>query len=239
MNKQNKLLVAIGAFLLTTGAYAAECTQPVATVLVNDLTCKAAGCQNATGAVNNPMSGLAQLAQMASGESSNTFPGAEKSLSSLLTSRLQATGCFDIQDREALETLKSEMALAGKTLKLTPAKYVITGAVTSIAVSTKKKDIAGGYIPNFVPVLGSMKQTSKSADLSLDIKILDVENGRVLGSQTFSDNGQNRSYGVSFNDLAGAGGAVGIKGTALEPLVSNVLEQVAEFSTQKIVAAKK
>ena len=181
---------------------------------------------------------MAQLAQIASGESSNTFPGAEKSLSSLITSKLQSTGYFDIQDREALEMLKSGMALMGKTMKLNPAKYVITGSISSIGVNTKKRDIAGGYIPNFVPVLGSMKQTSKTADLTVDIKILDVQNGRVLGSQTFSDNRENRSYRVSFNDLAG-GGAAGIKGTVLEPLVANVLEQIAQFSAEKIGTQEK
>lgn len=232
MNKSILLAFATTAFS-TVAMASPQCSKPVTTILINDLSCKAVGCQNNTSA-QHPMNGLAQLAQMASGQSSNTFPGAEKSLSSLLSSRLQATGCFEIQDRETIETLKSEMALMGKILNLKPAKYVITGAVTSIGVNTTKKEIAGGYIPNFVPVLGSMKQTSKSADLSLDIKILDVENGRIVGSKTFSDNGENRSYGVSFNTLAGSGGAAGIKGTALEPLVSNVLEQIAEFSTANL-----
>ncbi|WP_374667218.1 CsgG/HfaB family protein [Acinetobacter sp.] len=241
MKQSNLVLLSFGAMVISSGAWAnIECVKPVASVSVSELTCKASGCQNSASTPNNnALSGLAQLAQMASGESSNTFPGAEKSLSSLITSRLQATGCFEIQDREALETLKSEMALAGKSLKLNPAKYVITGSITSIGVNTKKRDIAGGYIPNFVPVLGSMKQTSKSADLSLDIKILDVQNGRVLASKTFADNGENRSYRVSFNDLAGAGGAVGIKGTALEPLVSNVLEQIAQYSAEQIGAQEK
>lgn len=237
MNKLVLLALATSAFS-TVAMASPQCAKPVTTILINDLSCKAVGCQNNTSA-QSPVNGLAQLAQMASGQSSNTFPGAEKSLSSMLSSRLQATGCFEIQDREAIETLKSEMALMGKTLNLKPAKYVITGSVTSIGVNTTKKEIAGGYIPNFVPVLGSMKQTSKSADLSLDIKILDVENGRILGSKTFSDNGENRSYGVSFNTLAGSGGAAGIKGTALEPLVSNILEQIAEFSTANIAPQAK
>lgn len=235
MKQYNAIFCGLGITLLSSSTIAeSQCTKPVATIIVNDLSCKTVNCQNNTNTNNSPLSGLAQFAQMASGESSNTFPGVEKSLSSLITSRLQATGCFDIQDRETLETLKSEMALLGKSVKLQPAKYVITGSVTSIGMNTKKRDIAGGYIPKFIPVLGSMKQTSKTADLTLDIKILDVENGRILGSQTFSDNGQNRSYGVSFNDLAGAGGATGIKGTALEPLVSNILEQIAVFSVEKI-----
>lgn len=238
---KNKIFLMLGLSVLSIYSYAdtlTKCDSPVATVVVNDLSCKSNGCEAST-TNNNPASGFAQLAQMASGESSNTFPGAEKSLSAMLTSRLQATGCFDIQDREALESLKSEMALSGKTMKLTSAKYVITGAVTSISASTKKKELGGGYIPNFVPVLGAMKKTSNNADLSLDIKILDVEHGKVLGSQTFSDNGEKRSYGVSFNQLAGGGGASGIKGSALEPLVSNVLEQIADFSTQKILTQEK
>jgi curli biogenesis system outer membrane secretion channel CsgG len=81
-----------------------------------------------------------------------------------------------------------------------------------------------------------MKQTSKTADLSLDIKILDVQNGQILGSKTFSDNGEKRSYNVSFNDI---GGASGIKGTALEPLVTNILDQIADYSVEKISAQEK
>jgi curli biogenesis system outer membrane secretion channel CsgG len=238
MLKSCTVLLGTGVIIIGSSAFAeTQCNTAVSTVIVNDLSCKTANCQAATSnSNNNPISGIAQLAQMASGESSNNFPGVEKSLSSLITSRLQATGCFDIQDREALETLKSEMALAGKSLKLNPAKYVITGAVTSVELNTKKRDIAGGYIPKFIPVLGSMKQTSKTADLSLDIKILDVQNGQILGSKTFSDNGEKRSYNVSFNDI---GGASGIKGTALEPLVTNILDQIADYSVEKISAQEK
>jgi hypothetical protein len=44
---------------------------------------------------------------------------------------------------------------------------------------------------------------------------------------------------VSFNDIAGAGGASGIKGTALEPLVTNILDQIADYSVEKISAQEK
>lgn len=185
MFKLNKVIILLS--LSATSVFAEEaavttnsvpqqhCAKPVASLVISELSCKAAGCQAAAATQNNPLSGIAALAQMASGESTSTFPAVEKGLTSLLTSKLQQTGCFDIQDREALELLKSEMQMAGKSVALTPAKYLITGSISSINLSTKKKDIAGGYIPNFVPVLGSMKKTSKTADISVDIKILDVD----------------------------------------------------------------
>lgn len=211
-----------------------QCDKPIATLVVSELSCKAAGCQNSTTTQNNPMAGLTAFAQMASGESSSTFPQVEKGLTAMLTSKLQQTGCFDIQDREALELLKSEMQMAGKTIEMTPAKYLITGSISSISLNTKKKDIAGGYIPSFIPVLGSMKKTSKSADISMDIKILDVQRAKVLSSQTFNGNDEKRSYDVS-GGFSGMGGMTNIKGTPLESLIADILNQVSTFATQKIM----
>ena len=73
MNKLVLLALATSAFS-TVAMASPQCAKPVTTILINDLSCKAVGCQNNTSA-QSPVNGLAQLAQMAS---NHLFPGAEK-----------------------------------------------------------------------------------------------------------------------------------------------------------------
>lgn len=215
-----------------------KCSKPVASVMVGNLTCKSAACQANAGAAGGQAGGLAALAQLAAGQSESTFPGIGDGLSAMLTTVLQETGCFEIQDREALETLRQEMALVGKTLEAQQADFMITGAVTSISMSTQRKALGGG----FIPVVGAISTTKKTADLGIDIKILDVAKAKVVDSKTFTGNNQTKSYSMGAGGLGGGLGALGgmsnIKGTPMEEVVRDVLARVASFSSLKLVEVK-
>ncbi len=214
-----------------------KCNKPVASVMVGQLTCKSAACQTNTN--QDPRaSGLMALAALASGNSSVSFPGVGEGMSAMLTTVLKETGCFEIQERETLDELNKELALVGKKVEVQQADFMITGAITSINLSTEKKQFAGGWIP----ILGSISTTTKTADLGLDIKVIDVNKAKLLEGKTFTGNNETSSYSfgaAAFGPGMGAlGGMSNIKGTPMEDVVRDVLVRVASFSSKALVAAK-
>lgn len=215
-----------------------KCSKPVASVMIGNLTCKSAACQANAGAHDSRTGGLAAFAQLASGQAEGSFPGIGDGLSAMLTTVLQETGCFEIQDREALETLRQELALVGKTLEAQQADFMITGSITSISMSTQRKALGGG----FIPVVGAISTTKKTADLGLDMKILDVQKAKVVDSKTFTGNNETKSYSMGAGGLGGGLGALGgmsnIKGTPMEGVVRDVLARVSSYVSLRLIEVK-
>jgi curli biogenesis system outer membrane secretion channel CsgG len=211
-----------------------RCSKPIASVMVGQLVCKSASCQ-ATGK-DSGAGGLMALAALASGNSSVNFPGVGEGMSAMLTTVLKETGCFEIQEREALEELNKELALVGKKVDVQQADFMITGAITSINMVTEKKQFAGGYIP----ILGAISTTTKTADLGLDIKVIDVNRAKVLQARTFTGNNEtsSTSWGAAgFAGIGALGGMSTIKGTPMEEVVRDVLVRVASFTSRTLVDA--
>lgn len=213
-----------------------KCSKPVASVMVGNLTCKSAACQPVS--QDQRAGGLMALAALASGTSTVSFPGVGEGMSAMLTTVLKETGCFEIQERESLDELNKELALVGKKVEVQQADFLITGSITSINLSTEKKQFAGGWIP----VLGSISTTTKTADLGLDIKVIDVNKAKLLEGKTFTGNNETSSYSfgaAAFGPGMGAlGGMSNIKGTPMEDVLREVLVRVASFSSKALIAAK-
>jgi curli biogenesis system outer membrane secretion channel CsgG len=213
-----------------------QCSKPIASVMVGNISCKSAACQQ-TAADTSRGNALMAMAQMASGQSESTFPAIGDGLKAMLTTALKETGCFDIQEREAMDELAKELALVGKTVEVQQADFMISGAITSISMSTQKKVVGGGYIP----IVGAFSTTKKTADLGIDIKIIDVNKAKVLDSKTFQGNNETSSYslgGAGFGGVALVGGLSNIKGTPMEDIVRDVLARVASFSSMKLIETK-
>ena len=209
-----------------------RCSKPIASVMVGQLVCKSAMCQ--TSGRDAGAGGLMALAALASGNSSVSFPGVGDGMSAMLTTVLKETGCFEIQEREALEELNKELALVGGKVKVQQADFMITGSITSINMLTEKKQFAGG----FVPVLGALSTTKKTADLDLDIKVIDVNRAKLLQARTFTGNNQTSSTSWGAGGFAGIGALGGmstIKGTPMEGVVRDVLVRVASFTSRSLV----
>ena len=213
-----------------------KCSKPVASVMIGQLTCKSAACQPVQ--QDARAGGLMALAALASGNSSVSFPGVGEGMSAMLTTVLKETGCFDIQERESLDDLNKELALVGKKVEVQQADFLITGAITSINMSTHKKQFAGGWIP----ILGSISTTTKLADLGLDIKLIDVNKAKLLEAKTFTGNNETSSTsfgGAAFGPGFGVlGGMSSVKGTPMEDVIREILVRVASFSSRTLVAAK-
>lgn len=213
-----------------------KCNKPVASVVVGQLSCKSANCQAPQ---HDPRAGgLAALAALASGQSSVNFAGIGDGMAAMLTTVLKETGCFDIQEREALDELNKELALVGKKVEVQQADFMISGAITSINLNTERKQLAGGIIP----IIGAFSSTTKTADLGMDIKVIDVNRAKVLQARTFTGNNETSSYsfgGAAFGPGIGmVGGMQSIKGTPMEEVVRDVLVRVSSFTSRTLVEAR-
>lgn len=209
-----------------------RCNKPVASVMVGKLACKAAACQPHPQS-NHPLVQLAMAQQQ--GPNLTTVGDG---MAAMLTTVLKETGCFDLQDREAMEEMAKELALVGKKMEVQQADFMVTGAITSISMVTEKSRLGGGVIP----IVGLISKTTQNAEIGLDVKVLDVNRGRVVEAKTFQANNQTSS--TSFGG-AGVGPGVGLvggmqslKGTPMESIVRDVLAQVASFTATRMVEAR-
>lgn len=231
--------VMVGAAVAAEGTTVQEktyelprCDKPVASVMVGKLTCKAVGCQPPP-TTNNALLALA-MAQQQGPNLSTVGEG----MGAMLTTVLKETGCFDIQDREAMEEMAKELALVGKKMEVQQADFMISGAITSISMSTEKKQLGGG----FIPIVGLISTTKRSAEIGLDMKVLDVNRGRVVEARTFQANNETSSTSMGAGGVGPGFGLVGsmqsLKGTPMEAIVRDILTQVASFTATRMVKAR-
>lgn len=212
-----------------------KCAKPVASVVVGKITCKSAGCQaSAQNTSNHPMSALLQLAAQQNGGMQSNFAGIGEGMGAMLTTVLKETGCFDIQEREAMDELARELALVGRKVEVQQADFMISGAITAISMSTERSSIGGG----FIPIIGAFTRTTQTADVGMDMKIIDVARAKVVESKTFVANNETSSTkwgGAVFGGGVLGGGMSSIKGTPMEPIIRDVLARVASFASTKLV----
>lgn len=217
-----------------------KCAAPVASVVVGKFSCKAGGCKEPETGRDGGLGALAQLARLANheGDVPQTFPGVGEGMSVMLTTVLKETGCFDIQERDAMDELAKELALVGKQIEVQQADFMISGAITSINMSTEKKSFGGG----FIPILGTVGVTTKTADVGVDIKLIDVNRAKIVDSKTFQANNETTSTSFGAGGFGGAGlfgGSMSsLKNTPMEPIIREVLARVAHYTTTKLVAVK-
>ena len=214
-----------------------SCATPVASVMVGKFACKSRSCGQVG---KNDPTGLLALAAMANGDGTvrTNFAGAGEGMTDMLTTTLKATGCFDIQEREALEEMAKELALVGKKVDIQQADFMISGAITSIDMTKETKALGGG----FIPIIGLISTTKVVADLGMDVKIIDVNRAKVLEAKTFQANNETTDYNIGGAGLAFggvlAGGLSSAKNTPMEPIIRDILAQVATFTTTRLVALK-
>ncbi|MDP0971173.1 CsgG/HfaB family protein, partial [Klebsiella pneumoniae] len=90
-----------------------------------------------------------------------------------------------------------------------------------------RKQLGGG----FIPILGAFSTTTKTAEIGLDVKVIDVARAKLVEAKTFQAN--NETSSTSFGAGVGGpgfifGGAMqSIKGTPMEPILRDILTQVA------------
>jgi len=194
-----------------------KCEKPIGKIALGKVTCKAASC-------SNPKTPAASfLQQIVSLTGQPAYEGIGQGIGDMLISALRETGCFEVLERESLEELKQEMAFMGKNIELEAADFLVGGSVTSLTMETTNTNLGLGIIP----VLSAVDIKKTKAVVGMDIRIVDVNSGKITFTKSYEANNQKSGLGIG----AGAGwhgvGFGGIysqlKGTALEEVVRDVV----------------
>jgi len=202
-----------------------KCDKPTVSLTVGNLTCKSAACQpqNTGGRSSN---GLILMLQ-AQGKLPPSLEGVGDGMRDMLTTILKSTGCFDIQERQAMDEIQKELEAAGQKAVIKPADYIISGSISSIGMETSNKRYA------------VVNKTKQHAYVNLDMRVIDVKQTKVLDSRTFEADSERSSHNVFVSTpIGGFGGSQsGLRGTALEDVTRDALVRVAVFATEKLAAS--
>ncbi|AAK23672.1 hypothetical protein EIB18_09010 [Caulobacter vibrioides] len=233
MTKMRPAIIAVGLSLIAGSAIAetkvaardlssllSHCEAPVAALTVTAFKCKASACSVAPAPGSNTgLGALMSMAQAAQGL--QTFPNIGDGLSNALTTALKTTGCFKVMAREDFEDLRREAEAAGITLKSASADYLVTGAITSLAVGAKTQSFGGG----FVPLVGAVSRSTKSANISIDVRLVDVKASEVKASQTFDVSNERSSWGAGGAGWGGSGALFGAASSTQSPELDSVANE--------------
>lgn len=199
-----------------------SCAAPVAKVSISPLKCQTAQCQ-----VQNSGSGnMAALISMAREQQGmKDLSNLDEAMTTMMTSALSSTGCFDVLDREALDEMKREMELAGKTFKAEAADFLITGSLTTLDYKKTKSVVGGG----FIPLAGMFSNTKTEAKIGMDLRLMNVNSSRIEYTKTYRSNASNDNYSfgaVGVGGVGAAGGGMSFGGDLeLERSVRKVINQ--------------
>jgi curli biogenesis system outer membrane secretion channel CsgG len=248
-------LLMVTAVLLVTSSFAQDdtappapvislphCDKPLASVMVGKMQCKAANC--GSGAPNSGANGLAALLQMANAANNGltNVSGIADGIKDVLVTALSETGCFDVQDREAMDEIAQELERAGKKVQTVQAEYLISGAVTQIDVSTDNKSFGGG----FIPIIGAIGTKTQTAEVALDMRLVNVDTAKVVASKRSSASTENSTFTVGAGGMGTLNGSFGgfggtlssLKGTNLEAVTKDAIVQSVHFLVDATRQAK-
>lgn len=181
--------------------------KPIGTIVAHEFKCKAADCSH----WNN------QIGQ---------------GMSDMLVTALQQSGCFDVYEREVLDEVQQELSMEGNVgarPKLKGADFILTGSVNAFEYDESGSGGGGGLIIP-VPIFGGVgvKMNGSQADIGLDLRLIQVNNAKVLVSKSMEGKAGRSSFGIGGGAFFGA--AVGgwfesHKNTPIEEAVRDVLSQ--------------
>lgn len=207
-----------------------KCDKPIASVTVGTVSCKASACKQATAGRDNMLVQLMSLAGQPNVE------GIGEGLGDMMVTVMRNTGCFDLQERQALDDINRELALVGKKVEAKQADYIISGSVTRISLVQDRSNFGFGLIP----VIGSVSSTTQKAEVSMDLRLIDVNKAKILESQTFSAKSAKTSWGVGGGGTIGVAGFGGsfskLNGTALEVVAQQAIVEAVNFMVDRLTA---
>ncbi len=145
-----------------------------------------------------------------------------KGISDLLVDELLKRDTYVLIERQRLDAVVNEQAIAGQGVstgtggtqatqvvgKLAGAHALVTGSVTQFGTEQKNSRFGGGLI-KFVPVVGGVAEFGKQkgkAKVAVTARIIDATTGQVLGSA--SGEGTSKREGTLLGGLGVGGGTI-------------------------------
>lgn len=224
-------LMASSAMAQTPAPTLPKCEKPLASIMVGKLACKAGNCSNPSA---GNAGGLAALL-MAGG---SNVAAIGDGIKDMMTTALQETGCFNVMEREAIDEIQAELQRAGKTVQTKQADYLISGSVTQIDMQKDTTSIGWGMIP----IIGSVGTTKNTANVAMDLRLVDVNTAQIMNSKKISASTESRDWGVNGLGFGGGvgfgGGFSSLKGTSLEAVVRDAVFQSTNFIVDEVKRQK-
>lgn len=205
----------------------ATADHPALNVVINEIPCKAATCQNGKN-VDETKGGVSALAQLVSG--SGGVQNIGSGVKMMLSNALKETGCFNVVDIEQTAKLKQIAAMTGQEVKLPKIDLFVDGSITAIDVTKSGGALAGGV----VPIISLVSKTKESAVMSFDLSVLNPTTAEVIDSKSFSADSSKSSWGFGSATTAGGGAGWSIsKSLVLDSVVRDVIFNIANHMAEK------
>lgn len=150
-----------------------------------------------------------------------------RGMADMLKTALFQSNRYILLERERMRAVEAERARRKSAIKLEDADLVITAAITGFDPGTAggSSGVGGALGSMFGSVVGSFKQ----ARVTMDLRVIDVDTGRVIAATSV----EGKATGVGAG-LAGVGGSLGggLSGFAKGPMegaIRDMIQQSVEF----------
>lgn len=217
-----------------------KCEKVAAKVVFSEFKCKSADCSSGAGQADPRRYRWWEYGSGGGTVAQPTYTGVGTGMSDMLATALSQTGCFEVQERAALDELNKELALVGKKVEAEAADYMVTGSITSIGFEQSSTGLGGlGFLKGPLSLLaGAVDYKKSKVHMNMDIRVVDVKKAKIIASKTFQANNQKTGFGLN---AAGWGGGVGlggshasISGSPLEEVARDLLVKSTSFLTETI-----
>lgn len=216
------------------------CKVPAARVMFTEFKCKSADCSSGAGQQDpRQYRWWDHLTGSGGSVAQPKYTGVGTGMTDMLATALTQTGCFEVQERAALEELNKELALVGKKVEAEAADYMVTGSITSLGFEQSSTGLGGlGFLPGPIRLLaGSVDFKKSKVHMNIDIRVVDIKKAKIIASKTFQANNEKSGFGVSAAGWAGVGlggSHASISGSPLEEVARDLLVRATSFLTETI-----
>ena len=152
-----------------------------------------------------------------------------RGMSDMLGTALFQTNRYIVLEREKLQAVEAERKRRGAKTKIEDADIVVTAAVTGFDPGTAgAKGNVGGA---FGGILGGLTGAFQQAHVALDLRVIDVDTGRVIAATSVE--GKASGVGAGVGALGGQLGG-GLSGFAKGPM-ETAIRQVIKAAVDEVV----
>jgi curli biogenesis system outer membrane secretion channel CsgG len=220
-----------------------KCAKPVAKVIVSEIKCKSADCSSGAGQQDPRRYRWWEYMGHGGNVNQPTYTGVGTGMTEMLSTALQQTGCFEVQERASLDELNKELALVGKKVEAEAADFLITGSITSLGFEQSSTGLGalGGFFKGpLALVAGSVDWKKTKVHMNMDLRVVNVSKAKIVGSKTLQADNQKSGFGLSAAGYAGGVGLGGnnasISGSPLEEVARDLLVRSTTFITDNIAS---
>jgi curli biogenesis system outer membrane secretion channel CsgG len=159
--------------------------------------------------------------------------GVGRDLAGLLSNELAATGSFDVVERDKIQAVleeqnlmasgRAELSDAAQLGKLTGAKYLVMGTVSSYEEDVKKD--GGGLSFGGISVGGK----SAAAYVAIDIRVVDTTTGRIAHVRTIEGSSKSKGSRLGLSKWGVGGDFASEENTPAGKAVRSAVVMVADY----------